>query len=314
MDISKKTILKITFFVILAGLAGIGFRFSGVLRKSAPPVEPVETAPDDSLKNGADGQGGGALAPAISPVQERDKQPETGDLPKQPVREEEQPVADPVESERFVVSPEDTAVERVADRLFDLEFIKDKPDFIDAFGAKAGESVGAGGYKLSKNEDVDSIVKTLRAKPYMKWVIIPEGLRKEEIAELLAGSLGWTAAQKTQWIATDTAAKAEYLEGVYFPDTYLIPGDETPAKVADRLIAKFNEKFSSYLPEFNAQNIKWTTGLTLASIVQREAADKADMPLIAGILWNRLEQGMALNADATLQYARGDIGGGWWRE
>jgi len=56
----------------------------------------------------------------------------------------------------------------------------------------------------------------------MKWVVIPPGLRKEEIAALLAPALGWTTKQKTEWIKKSTTTKPEYIEGVYAPDTYLI--------------------------------------------------------------------------------------------
>ena len=114
------------------------------------------------------------------------------------------------------------------------------------------------------------------------------------------------------WIEKDTTTSPEYTEGVYYPDTYLIPVVEDTALVAKRLIAKFNENFASYLPQFTAKNIKWARALTLASIVQREASSDSDMPLIAGILWNRLNQDMALGVDATLQYIRGDVGKGWW--
>lgn len=159
---------------------------------------------------------------------------------------------------------------------------------------------------------VKDISKILHSKPYMKWIVIPPGLRKEEIAELLATNLGWTKLQKNNWINKYTKMKIDYIEGVYFPDTYLIPITETPLAVANRLTAKFNEKFKSYLPRFKNQNIQWTKGLTLASIVQREAANDADLPLIAGILFNRLNQKIPLSVDATLQYVRGDIGNGWW--
>ena len=56
----------------------------------------------------------------------------------------------------------------------------------------------------------------------------------------------------------------------------------------------------------------WTTGLRLASVVQREAAGKEDMPLVAGILWNRLLKGMKLEVDSTVQYARGKTDKCWW--
>ncbi len=159
---------------------------------------------------------------------------------------------------------------------------------------------------------VSQLDRVLHASPYMKWVVIAPGLRKEEIAALLAKTLGWTFKEERAWISTDTATDPNFIEGVYYPDTYLIPTAEAPAETAKRLIAKFNENFAPYLPQFTAQNIKWARALTLASIVQREAANDADMPLIAGILWNRLNQNIALGVDATLQYARGNTGNGWW--
>lgn len=215
-------------------------------------------------------------------------------------------------TERFVVAIDGEKIEQVAADLLEQGFIKDRDAFIMVFAVKGSGMVSPGGYRLSKEMSLAQIGSVLQNKPYMVWVVIPEGLRKEEIAKLLTNALGWTATQKEKWINTYTAMKFDYIEGTYFPDTYLIPVDEDLLKVAERLQAKFNEKFAVYLPEFNSQNIKWTTGLTFASIVQREAANKADMPLIAEILWNRLEQGMALNVDATLQYVRGDTGNGWW--
>lgn len=214
--------------------------------------------------------------------------------------------------ERFVVPFGSTSTDVVADKLLAEGFIANKIAFSLAFSARGGGMIQPGGYKLSKKMSAFEVAGVLHAAPYMKWVQIPEGLRKEEIADILARQLGWTAVQKTAWITTYTNTRPDYIEGVYFPDTYLIPVDETPAAVAQRLIAKFNEKFNPLLPQFNAQNIKWSTGLTLASIVQREAAGKSDMPLIAGILWNRLNTNMYLGVDATLQYARGNIGTGWW--
>lgn len=146
----------------------------------------------------------------------------------------------------------------------------------------------------------------------MKWVVIPEGLRKEEIGEILAKTFNWSNEDLNKWSSTYTAMKFDYIEGVYFPDTYLIPTTESGLDIANRMIRRFDEKFAPYLPQFAKQNIIWTTGLRLTSIVQREAAGKEDMPLIAGILWNRLLKEMNLEIDATVQYARGKTDKGWW--
>ncbi len=209
----------------------------------------------------------------------------------------------------FIVGLNGTSTDKVASDLLDQGFIQDKDGFIKAFNSP---NVLPGAYKLSKDFSVSDVAKALKGKPYMKWVVVPPGLRKEEIATLLQNALGWTASQKKKFITVDTTANSDYIEGVYFPDTYLIPVAESTSDVAKRLISKFNENFSGYITGFNAENIKWTTALTMASIVQREASGSADMPLIAGILWNRLDQGMPLDVDATLQYLRGDVGKGWW--
>jgi UPF0755 protein len=141
-------------------------------------------------------------------------------------------------------------------------------------------------------------------------VTIPPGLRKEEIATILAKELHWNDSQTEAFLISSTSPA--YAEGVYFPDTYLIPSKEAPADVSRRLTDHFNEEFASSSREALSQNIKWTVILTLASIIQREAAGPADMPLVSGILWNRLNINMPLDVDSTVQYARGDAGAGWW--
>lgn len=220
------------------------------------------------------------------------------------------PTVSSVAAERFVVGLKDT-YEQITENLSDQGFIRDKSAFLADFARKSGV-VAPGGYHLSKDMSEAKVAETLHAAPYMKWVVVPEGLRKEEIASILAEALGWSASVQQKWVTTYSRMKYDYIDGVYFPDTYLLPIGESPIDTTNRILAKFNEKFAPYLPQFAVQNVKWTTGLTLASIVQREAASSADMPLIAGILWNRLDRNMALCVDATLQYVRGDTGMGWW--
>jgi UPF0755 protein len=214
----------------------------------------------------------------------------------------------PVGTDQFVVSLTSTP-DGISTNLLGGGYITDEAAFTVLIGTKI---ITPGAYKISTGWTSSQLLQVLSGKPYMKWVVIPPGLRKEEIAALIGSAIGWTKKQTTEFITKDTTTKPEYIEGVYAPETYLIPVGETPALVATRLIAKFNENFSPYLPQFTAKNIKWTSALTLASIVQREAANAADMPLIAGILWNRLNQNMMLDVDSTLQYIRGNTGNGWW--
>ena len=154
------------------------------------------------------------------------------------------------------------------------------------------------------------IVAILTHRTGLVRVMIPPGLRKEETAAILAEDLKWTPAEEQAFMAASSSS--DYFEGVYFPDTYLIPPAETPQAVSARLIANFNDKFPPYQQAALNKDIKWTVLLTLASIIQREAAGQNDMALISGILWNRLNSDMPLDVDSTVQYARGDTLQGWW--
>ena len=173
-------------------------------------------------------------------------------------------------------------------------------------------SIEPGGYRISQSMNARELVIVLTSEPQLKWITIPEGLRKEEIGERLAKELHWSNEELEKWNTTYTAMQYDYREGVYFPDTYLIPTDENGLDTAKRMINRFNERFAGFPEKFTAENIKWTTALTLASIIQREAAGPHDMPLIAGILWNRLDQNKQLEIDATVQYARGKTENDWW--
>ncbi len=146
----------------------------------------------------------------------------------------------------------------------------------------------------------------------MKWVVIPEGLRKEQIADTITPILNWNNQTKNEFLNAYSSLGTDYKEGVYFPDTYLLPKDETGGQIAQRFIKRFQEKFAPYYPQFTKQNIRWVTAIKIASLAQREAAGESNMPLIAGIVWNRLLQNMKLDIDATIQYARGDKGNGYW--
>lgn len=169
-----------------------------------------------------------------------------------------------------------------------------------------------GGYRLSRSMDARKLITILTSEPQLKWITFPEGLRKEEVGEKLAKELHWTDEELEKWNTTYTAMEYDYREGVYFPDTYLIPVDENGLDTAKRMIIRFNERFEGYPEKFAEKDILWTTGLKVASIIQREAAGKEDMALISAVIWNRLLNNHSLEIDATVQYARGNTGSGWW--
>lgn len=173
--------------------------------------------------------------------------------------------------------------------------------------------VKPGGYKLRKDMWALDVFKKINGKQDLVWISYSSCLRKEQIGEILASELGWDKEALEKWNNVYTNLSSEYFEGVYYPDTYLIPVDEKGEQVAKRLINRFNEKFAPLAYKYIAANIRWVTGLKIASLIAREAAGKSDMKLISGIIWNRLDKGMPLQIDATMQYTLGkNSQGKWW--
>ncbi len=168
-----------------------------------------------------------------------------------------------------------------------------------------------GGYYLSKNMTAFDVASHLSRGPDLKWVKVLPGWRKEQIGEELHKIFGWSDSDLKNWNNTYTAMKFDYTEGVYFPDTYLIPVKEDGLQIANRMIAHFNEKMTPYAGEFAKKDIKWTTGVKVASLIQKESSG-TDMKLISGIIWNRLLANQKLQIDATVQYAKGKTNGNWW--
>lgn len=202
---------------------------------------------------------------------------------------------------------------QILDKLKSQSLIKNKLAFNLVLSLKRKHNaIRPGGYNVSENMTAWQLAEKLTAEPDMKWVVIPEGWRKEQIGELLAETFVWSDDDLDRWNSEVTKIKIDYIEGTYFPDTYLIPIDDSGLDIANRMTRRFDEQFAPYVSQFAEQNIEWTTGVKLASIIQREAAGKDDMSLIAGILWNRLNIDMNLEIDATVQYARGKTDNGWW--
>jgi UPF0755 protein len=91
-------------------------------------------------------------------------------------------------------------------------------------------------------------------------------------------------------------------EGELFPDTYFVPTTYTAPQLLSLLLATFAEKTESIAMQLDSHPLGRTGVLTVASIVEREANTEESMRLVAGILRNRLELGMPLQTDASIEY------------
>lgn len=222
----------------------------------------------------------------------------------------------PVNNSEFVqtfIVPENTENFNLISALKEQNLIKNEKAFGFIFSNLSGVgSVSSGGYKLSQNMNAWEVMRRISGKPDMIWFTTSFCFRKEQIGEKLQSALNWNAQELSDWNGA-YGTDSQYFEGVYYPDTYLIPVTETPAQVAKRFINNFNSKVSPLFTEMTAKNIKWTTALKIASLIARESGGPDDAKLISGIIWNRLDKNMPLQIDATLAYTLGkNINGSWW--
>lgn len=212
------------------------------------------------------------------------------------------PAGSNLPKELFII-PKNYSRTEIAAKLEKEGFVKSGDVFLRAFEtAENGKDIRGGGYFISKSQTVFSIAEVLSAGPAQEWVTLPEGLRKEESAETVAEQLGWDGVQKEDFLEISR-------EGRIFPETYLLASDITGKEAAGRLSEQFDKVISGIGDCDNGLTLEET--VVLASLVQRESRGEEEMPLVAGIILNRLEQGMKLDIDATLQYQAGTAGE-WW--
>lgn len=162
------------------------------------------------------------------------------------------------------------------------------------------KKIQAGDFRLSPSMSAATIAKTLTESSIDAWVTIPEGKRAEEIAEILSEKI---ASYDPSW--EDELIKNE---GTLFPDTYLVPRDSSIETIINLLTNTFEQKYSTVK---NNTSYSKRDIIIIASMIEREAKHDEDRPIISSVIHNRLEIGMALQIDATIQYAKG-YKGKWW--
>jgi len=129
-------------------------------------------------------------------------------------------------------------------------------------------------------------------------VTLPEGVNVREIGNILATKLPDFDADAF----TTTYTKNE---GYLFPETYFFFPKTTAETIGTQMQSMFSRKTASILTEESLGTRTDSEIIIMASILEREAHGATDRAVIAGILWNRLDNGMALQVDATVAYAAG---------
>lgn len=163
--------------------------------------------------------------------------------------------------------------------------------------------IPTGQFDVPQNLSVAEIVEVLQKGPTQVWVTVREGLRHEELPEIFVESLGLTGTEATAFVDEFLVA-AEDEEGFLFPDTYLLPPDATASQAVSLMRNTFDQKFpQAERIKLSSLGLNLNEAVTLASLLERETLTAEERPIVAGILYNRLDEGMPLQIDATVQYA-----------
>jgi UPF0755 protein len=152
-------------------------------------------------------------------------------------------------------------------------------------------------------------------KQMLRRVTVPEGVTLKKAARILEDA-GICSTGDFLALAADPAVLGRYrvpgptMEGYLFPDTYLFPADY-PAELVVRTMADtFFERLRAIDPDISAMPPpELNRRVIIASIVEREYRVDEEAPLMAGVFYNRIEIGMALQSCATVEYVITEIMG-----
>jgi UPF0755 protein len=220
------------------------------------------------------------------------------------------------------------STQQIADDLYKKGLIRNPLAFrIWARIKGLDTTLEAGAYLLTPNMTIDQIIAKLQnGQPDAKPLLVVEGWRLEQIAAAgsQSGLPGFNKQQflnyvkhpdqfpdRAKYPILQQIPQGQSMEGLLYPDTYLIPVSYNTRQVIDMML----NEFTKVVQQNNLVALAQQNGLSeyqmviLASITQREVRFTSDMSLVASVYWNRIKRPNAetnglLQADPTVQYAR----------
>jgi len=168
----------------------------------------------------------------------------------------------------------------------------------------------AGQYAFAGELRPDEVLERIhRGEVKLYRFTVPEGLRIEEIAAIIARS-GLAPAEELARLARDPAVAAALdvpfpsLEGYLYPDTYAFAWGVPPQRILEAMVRRFRDVLATAEAKRRPTILlSEREVVTLASIVEKETGQPAERPRIACVFHNRLKKGMRLQTDPTVMYA-----------
>lgn len=216
-----------------------------------------------------------------------------------------------ISTDRKVVEiPGGATLSQVTEILKDQEIIDNKRTFMLATALLfKGKALKAGNFDLSSVNNYRNLINKLSSSEnHSRRIIIPEGYQSREIARLLARNLYFSYDDFMNKVNNESLAKrlgvdAPVLEGYLFPDTYDFNENDSPELVIRRMVSNFfmivNDSIRKSI-EISGRTLSEI--LTLASIIEGECIIDEERPVVASVYLNRLQKGMRLEADPTIQF------------
>lgn len=207
--------------------------------------------------------------------------------------------------------PEGASIQQVASLLSTKNLIKSDLTFVVLSKVKSAK-IEAGVHEISPSMSTADVVHRLNSASNSSFqiTILPE-MTVSDIKELFI-SYDFTSTEVERAmnknyshpLLSSKPANID-LEGYIFPDTYEIKKDDSLEDLLEMTFDDLYKKLSSdgSLALMNSKDMTIHETLTLASIVGKEAPEETDQKIIAGVFWNRLDDGMPLGSDVTFKYA-----------
>lgn len=212
-----------------------------------------------------------------------------------------------------VIVPPGASFAAAADSLDRVGLIRSK-FFFRAYARMNGKdrNIKPGTYLIRPGTPWPDIVAALHGgHGLVSTITIPEGFTLAQIIPALARTLGVpddsvTAAVSDAALLRRLEIPIETVEGYLFPDTYAFPDGMQARDAVLEMVRRFEREWTpELLAQLERDSLSRHQIVTLASIVEREARLAEERPVIAGVYLNRLRINMPLQADPTVQYARG---------
>ena len=201
-----------------------------------------------------------------------------------------------------VLIPKGASPHKIARILKDLDIISSQEIFLFLIKIKNySKKLQAGLYDFNKKDSFFTIINKLKNGDSKNIkVVIPEGFNIEQIAKVLSDN---NICNENKFIELATL---QNLEGYLFPNTYFL----LPQMDEQEVIKIMNDEFNKFWTKEKEEILKQTNKskkdiIILASIVEKEAVEDSERPIIAGIFINRLSKDMRLESCATILYTMG---------